>query len=161
MAERPLDLLKHVSIENYEQKFNNRDNKRGGIVGMYIRKSMVVKKRHDITSHDNTIENMWMDVKGKKYDSFLLAVLNQSSSTVADERTWLAKIDSLLAYVSTIWTGPIIITGDTNVGLLETDSNIVAEYNNVLQNHGLKQHITKATRKDAPSLIISLPTSAR
>ena len=45
------------------------------------------------------------------------------------------------------WTGPIIITGDTNIDLLETDSNIVAEYKNVLQYHGLKQHITKATRK--------------
>ena len=150
MAERQPDLLKHVSIENYEQKFNNHDNKRS-----YIRKSMAVKKSNDITSHDNTIENMWMEVKGK-YDSFLLAVLNQSSSTVADERTWLAKIDSLLAYVSTIWTDPIIITGDTNIDLLEINSDIVVEYNSVLQNHSLKQHTTKATR-----LIISLQTSAR
>ena len=155
MAERQPDLLKHVSIENYEQKFNNHDNKRSGVVGMYIRKSMAVKKRDDITSHDNTIENMWMEVKGK-YDSFLLAVLNQSSLTVAGERTWLAKIDSLLVCVSTIWTDPIIITGDTNIHLLEINSDIVVEYNSVLQNHSLKQHTTKATR-----LIISLQTSAR
>ena len=150
MAERQPDLLKHVSIENYEQKFNNHDDKRENQC-----KSMAVKKRDDITSQDNTIENMWMEVKCK-YDSFLLAVLNQSSSTVADERTWLAKIDSLLAYVSTIWTDPIIITGDTNIDLLEINSVIVVEYNSVLQNHSLKQHTTKATR-----LIISLQTSAR
>ena len=74
---------------------------------------------------------------------------------MADERTWLAKIDSLLAYVSTIWTDPIIITGDTNIDLLEINSDIVVEYNSVLQNHSLKQHTTKATR-----LIISLQTSA-
>jgi len=140
------DLLNHVSINDYILKFNNRDKKRGGGVGMYIHKTTTAKKRDDITAQDTTIEHMWMEVKGK-HDSFLLAVMYQPSPTLADKRLWIAKLDSLLAYVSTIWTGPIIITGDTNIDMFEKDSNIVKEYTDILENHGLKQHISKPTRK--------------
>ena len=137
-------LLKHVSIPGYVPKFHHRDKKRGGGVGMYIRESIKFKKRDDITDKDNTIEHMWMEIKGK-HDSFLLAAMYQPSPALADKRIWLTKLDALLAYVSTIWTGPIIITGDTNIDLLE-NSEIAHEYKELLANHHLKQHITKPTR---------------
>ena len=140
------DLLNHVSIDDYILKFNNRDKKRGGGVGMYIRNTTNFKKRDDITERDNTIEHMWLEIKGK-HNSFLLAVMYQPSPVLADKRVWLSKLDSILAYVSTIWTGPIVITGDTNIDVLEEDSNIVQEYTELLERHGLKQHITKPTRK--------------
>ena len=134
-------LLQHVSIDGYVPKFRHRDKKRGGGVGMYIHESVKFKKRDDITEKDNTMEHMWMEIKGR-HDSFLLAALYQPSPTLADKRVWLTKLDTLLAYISTIWTGPIVITGDTNIDLLE----IAQEYRELLRNHGLNQHVSKPTR---------------
>eukprot|EP00111_Clytia_hemisphaerica_P014788 TCONS_00043593-protein len=111
---------------------------------MYIHESVKFKIRDNITEKDTSIKQMWMEIKGK-HDSFLLAALYQPSPTLADKRVWLTKLDTLLVYVSKIWTGPIVITGDTNIDLIE-NSEIAQEYKELLRNHGLDQHISKPTR---------------
>ena len=95
---------------------------------------------------DASIEHQWFEVKGKS-TPFLLAVFYQPSSLDADKRLWLQKFETLMAYVFTIWTGPIVITGDTNIDLLKTNYKVAKEYQEVLDRLGLCQHITKPTRK--------------
>ena len=145
LKDNPL-LLNHVTIPGYKNEFNNRDGKRGGSVGLYIREGLQYKRRDDITRKDSTMEQLWLQVKSEK-DSFLLAVFYQPSSVLADKRIWLQKFESLIAYVNTFWTGPIIITGDTNINLLKKDTELYNQYSDTLENLGLKQHITKPTRK--------------
>ena len=89
---------------------------------------------------------MWLQVKSEK-DSFLLAVFYQPSSILADKKSWLNKLETLVAHVNTIWTWPVIITGDLNINLLKTDTELFIQYMDTLDILGLKQHITKATRK--------------
>ena len=101
-------LLNHFTIPGYKNEFNNREEKRGGGVGLYIRENLQYKRRNDITEKDRTMEHLWLQVKSEK-NSFLLAVFYQPSSVLADKRAWLHKLESLIAYVNTIWTGPIIL----------------------------------------------------
>ena len=146
LVENPA-LLNQLSFSGY-QKFiyNNRTGQRGGGVGTYIKEGVVHKSRPDIEQKDLTIEHQWIEVKGKK-SSFLLAVFYQPSSVDSDKRTWLQKFETLISYVFTIWTGPIIITGDTNIDLLKINYNVAREYKETLTRLGLSQHITKPTRK--------------
>lgn len=145
LKDNPL-LLNHVTIPGYKNEFNNREEKRGGGVGLYIRESLQYKRRDDIIEKDRTMEHLWLQVKSEK-DSFLLAVFYQPSSVLADKRAWLHKLESLIAYVNTIWTGPIILAGDTNINLLKRDSELYNQYSRCIENLSLKQHITSPTRK--------------
>ena len=138
-------LLNHITNPGYKNEFNNREEKRGGGVGLCIREGLKYK-RDDISTKDSTIEHMWLQVKSEK-DSFLLAVFYRPSSTSAEKKSWLNKMETLMAHVNTIWTGPVIITGDLNINLLKTDTELFIQYMDTLDNLGLKQHITKATRK--------------
>ena len=139
-------LLNHVTIPGYKTEFNNRDGKRGGGVGLYIKENLQYKRRNDIIQKDKSIEHLWLQVNSEK-DSFLLAVFYQPSSVLVDKRMWLQKFESLIAYVNTIWTGPIILTGDTNINLQNKDTGIFKQYSDMLEVLRLKQHVTKATRK--------------
>jgi len=44
-------------IKGYEKDFRNRDTKRGGGVGYYIKSDILQKPRKDIESLDTTIEH--------------------------------------------------------------------------------------------------------
>ena len=92
------------------------------------------------------MEQLWLQVKSEK-DSFLLAVFYQPSSVLADKRIWLQKLESLIAYVNTTWTGPIILTGDTNINLLKKDTELYNQYSDTLANLGLKQHNNQTNKK--------------
>jgi len=116
---------------------------------MYINELTKFEKRNDITERDNSIEHMWMEIKGK-HSSFLLAVIYQPSSVLADKRAWLAKLDSLLAYVVMIWTGPIII-----INLLEKEADITKQYNDLLETN------QKRTNTNRPYLIKSRQSQSR
>ena len=85
-------------------------------------------------------------MKGKK-SPFLLAVFYQPSSEDADKRIWLQKFETLISYVHTIWSDPIVITGDTNIDLLKVNYNVADEYKDTLHRLGLHQQVTKPTRK--------------
>ena len=87
-------------------QIQQQNGRRGGGVGLkHI-------PRIDIEKKEPTIEHQWFEVKGKK-SPFLLAVFYQPSSN-DDKRIWLHKFEVLVSYVLTIWTDPVVITGDTN-----------------------------------------------
>ena len=141
-----LEVIKHITIPGYKMEYNNRIHKRGGGVGLYIHENLQYKIRSDITRRDESIEHMWLEVKGKT-NPFLVAVFYQPSSNDADKQEWIQKFDSLLSFVITIWTGPIFVTGDMNIDLLKIDSKTTIQYKDTLERLGLIQHITKPTRK--------------
>ena len=107
--------------------------------------------RIDIEKKEPTIKHQWFEVKGKK--SPFLAVFYQPSSNDADKRIWLQRFEALVSYVLTIWTDPIVITGDTNIDVLKQNYNIAHEYKETLDRLGLCQHITKPTRKGKTGIV--------
>ena len=142
-------LLDHVKISGYRFEYLNRQIKRGGGVGCYIKEHFEYKVRDDIYRKETTIEHLWLEIKAKaKGNSYLLGIFYQPSSVDADKIAWIEKLDTLLSQVTTNWHGPIILTGDTNINV-KKESNTSGKYLRVLEHHGLEQHIAKPTRKES------------
>ena len=148
-------LVKQLNFSGYAPfKYNNRVGQRGGGVGAYFKDGIKHKPRTDIDKKDTTIEHKWFEVKGKK-SPFLAAVFYQPSSEDLDKRNWMQKLETLISYVHTIWSDPIVITGDTNIDVLKSNYNVANEYKETLHRLGMHQQITKPTRKVNPVSITS------
>ena len=58
-------LLEYVNLPGYKFSYRNRDEKRSGGVGVYIKDCITYKIRSDIISLDDSLEQLWVEVKGK------------------------------------------------------------------------------------------------
>ena len=152
------NLLNHFEVCGYKKDFRNRDAKRGGGVGYYIKKDIQCKNRKDIESLDRTIEHQWIEFTGKtKLANILIGIVYQPSSVPREKIEWLDKLETILSQITLIHQGPIMITGDFNIDLLK-ESQERDIYLHLLETFNLVQHITKPTRK-SKTLIDHLITS--
>ena len=72
------NLLEYVKIDGYNMHYNNRVDRRGGGVGIYIKESIKYKLRDDITRSDQELEHLWIEIEGKnKHSKSLLCVTYQ------------------------------------------------------------------------------------
>ena len=55
------NLLKYV-VNGYEFVYRNRDEKRGGGVGIYTRDMIEFKVNSDISKLDDSIEHLWVEI---------------------------------------------------------------------------------------------------
>ena len=93
-------LLEYVSLPGYKFSCRNRDEKRGGGLGVYIKDSITYKFRNDIISLDDSLEHLWVDVKGKnKKSPYLIGVVYQPSSENAKKIEWIEKVDAVLSSI--------------------------------------------------------------
>ena len=68
-------------LPGYEFTYRNRDEKRGGGVGIYIRDTIEFMIRNDISKLDESIEHLWVEIQGRKKNSaYLIGVFHQPSS---------------------------------------------------------------------------------
>ena len=107
-------LLEYVRLPGYEFAYRNRDERRGGGVGIYIRDTIEFKVRSDISKLDDSIEHLWLEIQGKKK----LSASYQPSSENNKKLEWIEKLDSVLSIVKSTWNGNIMINGDSNIDLL-------------------------------------------
>ena len=141
-------LLKYVEIPGYDCGFRNRVHNKGGGVGYYVKTGIDFKERKDLADIDNSIENQWIEVKGKnRQANVLIGTIYQPSSKTTDKIDWLHKFDSVLSQVILSHDGPIVITGDFNINLLKT-TTVSDTFNEILDTYNLKQHISNPTRHD-------------
>ena len=56
----------YVQISGYNTVFRSRESKKGGRVGFYIKDHLSFTLRNGITKMDDSIEAIWVDVRGKK-----------------------------------------------------------------------------------------------
>ena len=61
----------YVQISGYNTVFRSRENKKGGGVGFYVKDYLSFTLRNDITKMDDSIEAIWIEVRGKKKLLFL------------------------------------------------------------------------------------------
>ena len=57
-------LLEYVNLPGYKFSYRNRDEKRGGSVGVYIKDCITYKIRNGIINLDFSLEHLWVEVKG-------------------------------------------------------------------------------------------------
>jgi len=146
------NLLEYVKVPGYEFVYRNRDEKRGGGVGIYIKETINFKIRNDIVKIDETIEHTWIEIASKSTKSdYLVGVFYQPSSEDTKKQEWIEKLDSILGYVKTIWDKTVIIAGDTNIDLLK-NSTITDNYREVLDTYDMTCHIDKPTRKGVKTI---------
>ena len=93
-------LLDYVDIPGYNLEYANRDNKRGGGVGVYIKETFTYTERKDIINLDKSVEHYWLEVSGlKKNSSYLIASFSQPSSIEQEKREWLDHFEEIIAHV--------------------------------------------------------------
>ena len=98
---------------------------------------------------DDSIETIWIKVRGKnKNSAFLIGAFYQPSSSEKEKQCWLQKFDRLIAEVYVKWNDMIIIAGDFNINLNNDSGKSTQRYKQILHLFSLKQHINKPTRKN-------------
>ena len=122
-------------LPGYEFTYRNRDEKRGGGVGIYIRDTIEFMIRNDISKLDESIEHLWVEIQGRKKNSAcLIGVFYQPSSENTKKLEWIEKLDSVLSIVKSMYNGTVKITGDSNIGLLAS-TEILKRYIEVLESN--------------------------
>ena len=139
-------LLEYDRLPAYEFAYRNRDEKRGGGVGISIRDTIEFKVRNGISKLDESIEHLWVEIQGRKKNSAcLIGVFYLPSSENNKKLEWIEKLDFVLSIVKSTWNGTFMITEDSNIDLLAS-TEIQKSYIEVLKTYDLDNHITKATR---------------
>ena len=111
-------LLEHVILPGYKFPYMKRNEKWGGGVSVYIKDCITYKIRNDIISLDDSLDYLWVEVKGKnKKSPYLIGIVYQPNSENAKKIEWLEKIDAVLTSIKSTWGITIILTGDTNIDL--------------------------------------------
>ena len=100
--------LEYLQINGYSSVWKNRESKTGGGVGFYIKEHMSVKVRQDLGKIDESIETLWIELRGRnKNTPFLTGVVYQPSSNETEKLVWLEKFEHILSEVYTKWNGVI------------------------------------------------------
>ena len=135
--------LEYIQINGYSSVWKKRESKTGGSFGFYIKEHMSFKVRHDVGKIDESIEILWIELRGRnKNTPFLTGVVYQPEKLV-----WLEKFEYILSEVYTKWNGVIILAGDLNIDLLNGTKESQRRYKDILHSFSLRQHITSPTRK--------------
>ena len=118
-------LINYVQISGYNFEYNIcSTGQPGGGVSMNIKENVNYKRRQDIKNIDKSVKHLWIEVRGCNNNSYLIGVFYQPSSEQSVKELWLAKFDNILAQISIIWDGPIVIAGDFHINLLNSGKKV-------------------------------------
>jgi len=76
-----------VKIDDYVFMSKNRQKTKGGGVAFYIKDEITHDRRHDIEKYDNSIEHIWIEVKGKNKNYLLSSRMLLSAKLSRDRKT--------------------------------------------------------------------------
>ena len=155
LKENPL-LMKYVQLPGYVTEFRNRENHRGGGVGMYIKDNIRYKRRKDIENIQSDLENLWIEVAGRnKHSKLLLGVIYRSTKFM-NTQSWLDQMETLLSQISACWDGLLVITGDMNIDMEKQEDVVTKKYQSLLDVFDLIQIVSEPTRTTESSSTIIL-----
>ena len=124
--------MQYVQLPGYVTEFRNRENHRGGGVGMYIEDNIRYKRRKDIEDTQPDLENLWIEVSGRnKHRKLLLGVIYRSTKFM-NTQSWLDQTETLLSQISASWDGLLVITGDMNIDMKKQEDVVIKKYQNLL-----------------------------
>ena len=152
-------VLDYVRISGYSIEYRNRKDRSGGGVGIYLRDNINSKVRSDIINLEPDFEHIWIEIEGKnKHSHVLIGNFYQPNFNKTDQLNWLDKFEAMLTKITSAWSGILVLIGDMNINLFDTDSPVTQKYVDILAAHNLHQHIDKATRNSC-SLIDHISTN--
>jgi len=138
--------MSYVEIPGYKITYSNRKDIRRGGVGAYIKESISFKPRQEVNI-DKSIEYHWLEIGSiNRNNNYLVGIFYQPSPYEKDKLLWLEKFNQILSQIHIVWQGPIIIAGDFNINLLETQKQSTKLNRSVLSDFEFQQHIEKPTR---------------
>ena len=142
--------LSYVQIPNYTIHCNNRTDRRGGGVGIYVKESIKHHIRKDVMDFDTNLEHLWIEFHGiNRNSNILVCVIYQPIFTSQEKELWLERVDNVLSKVSYLWSGPVIFVGDMNIDMTKADENISNKYVELMQCYDLHQHVTQPSKGKA------------
>ena len=87
-------MLKYVTIPGYSCIFCNRENIRGGGVGIYVSDSITFKRHVDIENVKPDLEHIWIEVDGRNRRSKMLLGIIYCSESIDNIKTWTEKTEN-------------------------------------------------------------------
>lgn len=139
-------LLQYVQIQDYELYYSNRDKIKGGGVGCYVNSSLKCKRRTDIEKLDKEIEHLWLEIPGQNKHSKLLIGVIYRSNKFFTANEWIDRFENLLSKIKIICDFPVLISGDFNINMLDSEKREVKEFQSTLTQFNLDQLINNPTR---------------
>ena len=155
------ELLEYVKIPVYQMEYRNRENMKGGGVGMYIRENIKFSRRKDLENVHPDLEHLWIEIPGRNKDSKVLIGAMYRSTRVLSTQEWLNNVEDMLGHINNSWDGLLILTGDMNIDLLNQDCATTRQYNELLEVFHLQQMVQEPTRvsRHSSSLIDHIVTN--
>ena len=112
--------------------FRIREQIRGGGVGAYIKETVKQKRRKDIESKYPDLEYLWLEIQGwNKHSNLLLGTIYRSTRMLGTQQ-WLEQMENMLREITTSGDGLLILTGDTNINLLNSDAPLTKQHLDIL-----------------------------
>ena len=134
-------IIRKDRTDLFKQRYGR--NKGGGIAILF-KEHMKVEIKNYLT---NKIEEiLWVEIKGKQ--NFLLSVIYRPDYC---DILYDLENESILEQSirkATEITNRIIITGDLNIDMSNTNNNSTEKINDILSCYGMEQHVKKPTRID-------------
>ena len=102
-------LLNYVTIPGYSNTFRNRDDIRGGGVGVDLKDAIDFKRRTDIESIEPELEHISLEIPGRNKHSKLLLGVMYRSERMQNFETWMDKTENLFSQLNTLWDDLTVI----------------------------------------------------
>ena len=92
----------YIQLNRYNAIFKKRTNKRGGVVGFYIKDQLEYKILKNLTSKHESLEVLLIEIRGiYKNSSTLICIAYQPSSIKAEKLEWLEIFEALMTDIYT------------------------------------------------------------
>lgn len=127
-----------VQIPGYELIREDRIDRVGGGVAIYIHKNYYFTKYSFLTCRHDVVENLWITLKYKRLTFIVGVVYRPPSCSVADSVT---QYHAMLSEVTPIFDFTIV-TGDVNVNMLDLTNPLT----DCFDSYGMTQIIDGPTR---------------
>ena len=93
--------LDYVNIAGYKSIFKQRNVKKGGSVGFYIKYNISFKTRNDLTKNIVNMEVTFIELYGRNKNTPYLVAVTYQPSPYESDKLWLENFETLLSEVAT------------------------------------------------------------
>lgn len=134
------DQNKLFNLDGFTSIFHNRTERRGGGIALYIKETITAKR---LCYQTICFENLFVELEIEGKIIKLLSVYRPPNASVAD---FLTEYDVCLKNIAKV--NDLIVLGDFNLNLLDSNNNYVHKYKDMMAAYGLLLYITEFTRED-------------
>ena len=134
-----------INLDNYEFIFKGREgNKTGGGVGFYIKDDSNYKMRHDLTTFNQWIESIFIELNMDNTKNIIVGTIYRPPKQ--DIKHFLENLELLTSKIAKE-NKSCYLLGDFNLDLIKADSNdLTNQFLDILFSSGFIPLITKPTR---------------